>query len=272
MQLETSPRVEKVRGWALAVVALFVALAVAAPASAAKSITELVHRADHVLRGKTTAALLTMHVHTKSYDRTYSMVYWGDERSSKSRALIKVLGPARWRGHGTLKIGGRLSLYDPSSDRVTVLSSSMLGDNWMGSHFTNDDLVKETDLAKDYVAHMEKTWVANADGKPARYYRVKLDPTPRAPVAWNHITVQLYEQGSHVIPTREEYYRRAGQKTPTRTLTMSDVKDMGGRLVPTKLVMHVAAKPGEYTELSYKKVRFDANVPASKFTEQALRQ
>ncbi len=225
-----------------------------------------------MLRGKTTAALLTMRVHKKSYDRSYSMVYWGDERGGTSRALIKVLGPARWRGHGTLKVGSRLSLYDPSSDRITVLSSSMLGDNWMGSHFTNDDLVKETDLAKDYVPHMLKTWVADANGKPARYYRIRLDPTPRAPVAWNHITVQLYEQGTHVIPTREEYYRRKNQKQPTRTLTLGDVKDMGGRLLPTKLVMHVADKPGEYTSLTYKKVRFNANVPSSKFTEQALRQ
>ncbi len=268
MQLEPTPRARRL---ALAAAALVTALALATPASA-KTITELIHKVDHVLRGKTTAALLTMHVHTKSYDRTYNMVYWSDERTSTSRALIKVLGPARWRGHGTLKVGGRLSLYDPSSDRVTVLSSSMLGDNWMGSHFTNDDLVKETDLAKDYVPHMEKTWVANVDGKPARYYRVKLDPTPKAPVAWNHITVEFYEQGSNVIPTSEEYYRRASEKTPTRTLTLSDVKEMGGRLLPTKLVMHVAAKPGEYTELSYQKLRFDADVPASKFTEQALRQ
>jgi hypothetical protein len=256
---------------ALIAAALLLSLAVAAPASAAKTLESLVRRADHVLRGKTTAALLTMHVHTKSYDRTYSMVYWGDDRGSTSRALIKVLGPARWRGHGTLKVGGRLSLYDPSTDRVTVLSSSMLGDNWMGSHFTNDDLVKETDLAKDYHSHLDKTWVADVDGRPARYYRIRLDPTPKAPVAWNHITAELYEQGSHVIPTRQDYYKRAGQKQPTRTMTLGDVKDMGGRLVPTKLVMRVADKPGEYTEIDYKKVRFDADVPSSKFTEQALR-
>jgi uncharacterized protein with von Willebrand factor type A (vWA) domain len=242
-------------------------LLVPARAHAADKLTDLIHRADHVLRGKTTAALLKMHVHTKSYDRSYSMVYWADERGGKDRALIKVLGPARWRGHGTLKVENRLSLYDPSSDRVTVLSSSMLGDNWMGSHFTNDDLVKETDLAKDYRPHLLKTWTKGS----ARYYRVRLNPTPQAPVAWDHITVELYQEGSNVIPTRQEYFRRAKQKHPTRTMTLREVKEMGGRMLPTKLVMRVAAKPGEYTSLSYEKLKFDANVPSSKFTEQALR-
>jgi hypothetical protein len=243
------------------------------PARAAgPTLTELVHKADHVLRGKTTAAVVAMHIHTASYDRSYSMVYWGDDRGGKSRALIKILGPARWRGHGTLKVGGRLSLYDPSTDRVTVLSSSMLGDNWMGSHFTNDDLVKETDLARDYHAQELKHWTAEIDGKDATFYRVELDPTPQAPVAWHHIVVELYTQGDAVIPTRDEYYRRAKQTTPTRVMTFSDVKTIDGRQLPTKLVMHVADKPGEYTELVYKKLRFDGNVPASKFTEQALRK
>jgi Outer membrane lipoprotein-sorting protein len=244
-----------------------------APARAAgTSIADLVRKADHVLRGKTTAALIDMHIHTASYDRTYSMVYWDDDRSDKTRALVKILGPVRWRGHGTLKIGGRLSLYDPSMDRVTVLSSSMLGDNWMGSHFTNDDLVKETDLAKDYRPRELKQWTGSVDGKPASFHRVWLDPTPQAPVAWNHIVVECYEQGDSVIPTREEYYRRQKQDEATRTMTFDEVKSIGGRTAPTRLTMRVTSKPGEYTELVYKQVRFDADVPASKFTEQELRK
>lgn len=253
--------------------AAFVLLALApARARADDDLKALVRRADHALRGQTTAALIDMRVHTKSYDRSYSLVYWADERGGNNRALVKVLGPARWRGHGTLKVGGRLSLYDPRSDRVTVLSSSMLGDNWMGSHFTNDDLVKETDLAKDYDPRLLKSWNGNVDGKAARYYRIQLDPKPSAPVAWDHITVEVYTQGARVIPTRQEYYRHASQKRPDRTLTLSGVEEIGGRVAPTKLVMHVADKPGEYTLLEYKKLSFDKDVPASKFTEQALRK
>ena len=248
-------------------IGLFALVAFSSPARAGE-VDDLVHRADHVLRGKTTAALMKMRVHTKSFDRSYSMVYWADDHGSKNRALVKILGPARWRGHGTLKVGGRLSLYDPSADRVTVLSSSMLGDSWMGSHFTNDDLVKETDLEKDYRSTLEKTWTKGS----ARYYRVLLRPTPKAPVSWDRIVVTLYQDGDDVIPTGQEYFKKAKQTKPSRVMTFSDVKEMGGRRVPTKLLMRVTAKPGEYTELRYEKVKFDSKVPGEKFTEQALRK
>lgn len=248
-------------------------LCLATPARAsAASAQELIAQADHVLRGQTTAALLDMHIHTQSYDRSYSMLLWGDDRGGTSRALIKVLGPARWRGHGTLKVGAKLSLYDPSTDRITVLSSSMLGDTWMGSHFTNDDLVKETELSRDYTAHSVKAWSAPVAGKAASFHLIQLDPTPRAPVAWDHILYELYEQDGVVVPTREEYYRRKQEPAATRTLTFDKVKTMDKRVVPTRLTVHVAAKPGEYTELVYQQLRFDADVPSSKFSEQELRR
>lgn len=255
----------------LAWAGLLVALATPARASAA-SAQELIAKAAHVLRGKTTAALLDMHIHTQSYDRSYSMLLWGDERGGSSRALIKILGPARWRGHGTLKVAGKLSLYDPSTDRITVLSSSMLGDNWMGSHFTNDDLVRETELSQDYTARSLRDWSGQVAGKPVVFHSVWLTPTPHAPVAWDHIVYELYEQGDSVIPTREDYYRRQQQPAPTRSLTFDQVKNLGDRSAPTRLTVHVADKPGEYTELVYKQVKFDADIPKSKFTEQELRR
>lgn len=267
-------RARRLRSFSLVALQLALALILTAAGgarAAGTSVTELVHRADHVLRGKTTAALVKMHIHKRAYDRTYDMVYWGDERGSHDRALIKVLGPARWRGRGTLKVEGRLSVYDPRTDRVTVLSSSMLGDSWMGSHFTNDDLVKETDLAKDYRSSLLGESKKSVGGKPAHFYRIRLTPTPQAPVAWNHIVVELYQQDGHVIPVKEAYYRRGNQKAATRTLTFSNVRAIGGRIAPTRLTMRVADEPGEYTQLDYEKARFDVDVPSTKFTEQALR-
>jgi len=255
-----------------AIAALFMVCALPGEGWAGENLGEWIRRADHVLRGRTTAALIEMRVHTSSFDRSYSMVYWADETGGQNRTLVKILGPARWRGHGTLKIGSRLSLYDPESDRVTWLSSSMLGDSWMGSHFTNDDLVKETDLAKDYVPKLLEKNERDVDGHPATVYRVELSPKPSAPVAWNHITIEFYTSGDVAIPTRQEYYRRAGQSQPTRTLELSQVRELGGRSVPTRLVMRVHDKPGEYTQLDYQKLTFDKQIPSNKFTEQALKE
>jgi hypothetical protein len=238
-----------------------------ARSASADPLGEMVSRADHILRSASSATVLRMQVHTAAFDRTYEMVSWEDDRGSAQQMLVKILGPALWRGFGTLKVGSRMSLYDPGADRVTVLASSMLGQSWMGSHFTNDDLVKQTDLARDFTIRELRTWKDGAN----TYHELELTPRPTAPVAWHHIVLQLYTDGRNVIPVKQDFYRRAGEGA-ARTLVFADVGAIGGRTAPRVLTMTVADKPGEFTRLTYEKARFDAPVAADKFTEQALRQ
>jgi hypothetical protein len=260
------------RNSAAVIVALTLAVGVSRSARA-EDLKDLVHRADYVLRGKTTAAVVHMDIHKKSYERSYSMVYWDDSHGKGDRVLVKILGPAQWRGQGTLKVDGKLTVYNPSSDRMTVLSGSMLGESWMGSHFTNDDLVKQTDMARDYVAREVRAWDGQtASGKPAHYHLIELTAAPRAPVVWPKLQLELYVDGNDVIPTKETYFFRAKDDKPVRTMTFSDVKTLGGRVVPAVLTLTVASSPGEYTKLTYDTLKFDVAIPDSKFTEQALRQ
>lgn len=258
---------------ALAASLTLLLLANARPAGAEDAVVDLVRRADHVLRGTTTAVVLHMDIHTAAYDRHYAMVSWEDDHTAPGNVLVKILGPALWRGHGTLKVGNQLTVYDPSTDRMTVLSSSMLANSWMGSHFNNDDFAKDTDLARDYTSREVSSHAGtSADGHAVTFHDVELRPTPHAPVAWDHIQLQLYMDGASVIPVHFDYFRRGGDAAPYRSLAFSDVKTLGGRHAPSTLTMTVADKPGEFTRLTYDDVRFDVSIPASKFTEQALRQ
>jgi hypothetical protein len=250
------------------------ALALPAPASAAPPSTplaELVRKADTVQRGKSSAGVFTMDVKTQSYARSFKIVMWDDSRGEE-RTLIKILGPALWRGYGTLKVGSQLKLYNPKSDHVTVVSNSMLGDNWMGSHFTNDDLVKETQLARHYRARLVKSWPGTDErGQAVTFHLIELRPKPTAPVAWGKILFEVWERGDTVMPTKAEYFRKAKGGTADRTLVFSQVRQMGGRLVPARMAMTLAKKPGEYTAITYSELRFDIAIPSAKFTEQALR-
>jgi hypothetical protein len=199
------------------------------------------------------------------------MVAWDDSRGQE-RTLIRILGPAAWRGHATLKIGEQLKLYNPKTNHVQVVGHSMLGSAWMGSHFSNDDLVKETRLARDYTLTLAKKWTAAAPvGGSASYYRVRMTPKPTAPVAWGRIDYTLWENGSAIMPVKAKYYRRASDPKAARTMTFDDVRKMAGRYVPAKLRVTVASKPGEHTTIHYKKLKLDINIPASKFTEQAMK-
>ena len=232
----------------------------------------LIKKADMVMRGKTSAGVFSMKVKTASFTRSFKIVMW-DSSAGKDRTLMKILGPALWRGNGTLKVGSKLKMFNPRSNHITVVGSSMLGDSWMGSHFTNDDLVKETRLEKHYKKALIKKWPGKDEqGKAVTYYLVRLTPRPTAPVAWGKITYTLWEREGLVIPTEARYFRKAKGKKASRTLSFTDVKELGGRMVPSVMTMKVARKPGEYTSVIYKTLKFDIKIPKSKFTEQALRK
>lgn len=239
----------------------------------AGELERVVRRADLVFRGKTSAAVLEMYVKTKSYERSFNIVSWDDNRKEKDKALIKILGPASWRGHATLKIGNTLKLYNPNTDHVQVVGHSMLGNSWMGSHFSNDDLVKETRLARDYDLSLvsKKNKSAPVGGK-ATYYRIAMTPKEDAPVAWGRILYELWENDQAIVPVRADYFRKAGDDTAARTIVFEDVKKLGGRYVPATMTVRLAQKPNELTRIRYKKLKLDVDIPASKFTEQSMKK
>ncbi|RMH42655.1 MAG: outer membrane lipoprotein-sorting protein [Deltaproteobacteria bacterium] len=258
---------------ATAVLSAALALACARTAAAGDDVADLIRRADMAYRGDTSAGVFEMTVKTASYERTYSVVVWADDRDGKDRALVKILGPAMWRGFGTLKVGDRLKLFNPKTNHVTVVGAAMLGESWMGSHFTNDDLVKETQLHRHYRAKLVKTWTADAPlGAGTKLYRIELSPKPTAPVAWARIVYTLAERGDAIVPVRADYFRKPGDARPARTMTFSDVGPLGGRILPRTVEVRVADKPGEFTRITYKKLALGVRIPDSKFTEQALRR
>jgi len=252
--------------------ALVLAAFLLAPAAAAGApISKLVERADMVFRAKTSAAVLRMEIKTKRYQRSYKLVAWDDSRSG-DKTLIRILGPASWRGHATLKIGEQLKLYNPKTNHIQVVGHSLLGGSWMGSHFSNDDLVKETRLSRDYNLALAKKWTANAPvGGSATYYRVTMTPKPTAPVAWGRIDYQLWENSEGIVPVRADYYRKKGDATPARSIVFTDVKKMAKRYVPAVMTVTLASKPGEMTRLTYTKLKLNVKIPSNKFTEQAMR-
>jgi len=239
----------------------------------AEPLSKLINKADMVLRGVSSAGVFTMEIKTQSYQRSFKIVMWDDSTDPvKERSLIKILGPALWRGNGTLKVGDQLKIYNPRTNHVAVVSNSMLGDSWMGSHFTNDDLVKETRLARHYRHKLLKKWSGrNEKGESVTFYRVRLTPKPTAPVAWGKIVYELWARGDVVVPTQATYYRKPESQRADRTMTFSRVDRLGGREIPARMSMTVAKKPGEHTSITYKTIKFGIKIPSSKFTEQALR-
>jgi hypothetical protein len=140
----------------------------------------------------------------------------------------------------------------------------MMMASWMGSHFTNDDLVKESRLVRDYdiVAEFEGA----RDGIDV--WEFVLTPKPDAPVVWGKIVIQVRRKD--LMPTWARYYGDDGAHK--RTLTFSDYKVMGGRLVPAKMTVTPTDKPDESTVIAYRRLAFDVRLPPDTFSLGALKR
>ncbi|MBD1582834.1 outer membrane lipoprotein-sorting protein [Pseudoalteromonas sp. S16_S37] len=225
-----------------------------------------IDNAERILRSKTSASVLSMAINKAEYQRDFTLLVLTDDRTEQQKVMVRMLGPALWRGNVTLKVDDRISFFEPRNKRTTVMSSSMLASSWMGSHFSNDDLMRETDLATHYTYKSAKSW--QQDNRD--YHLIELTPLPSAPVVWGKVMYRLYLEEGRVFPEQVTYYRRNNDEQPERTLTYSDVKLMDGFKVPTVMEMRISDKPDEYTRMHYQKIKFNSDLAASKFTEQAF--
>jgi hypothetical protein len=221
----------------------------------------IVDRVDRLLRGDSSEAEMTMAVVTRRWTRTLTLRAWSE---GTERALIKVLAPAKEAGVATLKAGDEIWNYLPKVDRTIRMPTSMMMASWMGSHFTNDDLVKESRLIRDYDITLGFEGVR--DG--TRVWEFVLTPRPEAAVVWGKVVMEVRQ--ADLMPTWARYYGDDGALR--RTLTFGDYRVMGGRLVPTTMRVVPADKPDESTVIRYTSLRFDIRLPAETFTLGALRR
>ena len=223
--------------------------------------TEIVDQVDRMLRGNSSRGTIQMRVKTRLWERDMT-VESGSEGPEEVPAL--VLKPNKEEGGATPRVNSDMWNYLPKIDRTIRVPSSMMMASWMGSHFTNDDLVKESRLIHDY--HIEISY----DGKreDLLVWEFTLTPHPDAPVVWGKIHYQVRKQD--LMPTWAAYYGEDGELK--RTMTFAEYRQMGGRLVPTKSRMIPEDKPEEYTEMTYLELEFDVAIPKGTFSLASLRR
>jgi len=228
---------------------------------AQESARDIVDRVDQLLRGKSSHGTLTMNVVTADWSRSLQLEIWS---LGTEYALVRVLAPRKDAGTATLKSGKDLWNYLPRVDRTIKLPPSLMSAAWMGSHFTNDDLVKESRLIEDY--DIEISFSGERDG--VAIWEFTLTPKPEAPVVWGRIEEQIRKADD--MPVWARYYDERGALA--RTLTFSGCQRMGGRLVPARMDVVPADKPGESTVLQYTELQFDVGLEPSFFSLQRLQR
>lgn len=241
-------------------VALVLLGLLAGPSLAAEpTLEELLASTDDATRGKSSDATVEMHVKTANYERTMKMRIWS---SGTEKTLIRILEPAKDAGIATLKVDENIWNYLPKVDRTMKVPAGMMSGNWMGSHFSNDDLVKESRLSDDFDGKITSRPAENPEG----VYVITLVPKPDAPVVWGSIVAKVRPDK---MPVSIAYNDEKG--AAVRTMTFSDYKSFDGRQVPGRMTLTPADKPAEFTEFRYVAIDFDVSIPESTFTLQALK-
>lgn len=232
----------------------------AAPAAALDG-KEILRKVDDLWRGSSSAALMSMHVKTENWERTLQMKGYS---KGKDLSLVRITRPKQEAGTATLKVEENIWNYLPKTRRVMKVPSSMMMGSWMGSHFTNDDLVRESRLEEDY--EFELVEKEDEDGTPV--YELTLLPKPDAPVVWGKIVLEVNRKT--FIPTWQRYYDEEGKLV--RRATFGQVENVGGRLVPMLMRMEPTEKVGELTEIVYEKLIFDVELADELFSLQNLKR
>ena len=220
---------------------------------------EILERVDDLWRGESSYAEMTMDIVTEHYERSMKLKAWS---LGKERSLFIITYPPKDRGVATLKAEQDIWNYLPRVNRVIRVPTSMMMANWMGSHFTNDDLVKESRMSEDY--DVELTFEGERDG--IQVYDLTLIPLPDAPVVWGKIEITVIQET--LIPTRSLYYDEDGALS--RTMTFDDVKKLDGRLVPTVMVLVPEDKPEEKTVITYESLELGLGLKPDFFSRSTL--
>lgn len=221
--------------------------------------TALVRKADEHARGRTSQAEITMTVVRPTWQREMTMRTWSE---GTQNALVLITAPVKEKGIVYLKRGKEVWNWIPSVERTIKMPPSMMSQSWMGTDFTNDDLVKESSIVEDYTHILAGDSLI--DGRAC--HKVIMRPKPEAAVVWGE--VRLWVDKKDFLMLRADYFDEYGELV--NTMVAGDVQLLGGRLLPTRMEMIPADKPGQRTVIQYRSITFDQSLPAGLFTTQNI--
>ena len=220
---------------------------------------DIVRKADAKLKGKTSSAQVAVTIVRPEYSREMSIKSWtkGDDL-----ALILITAPEKDKGVVYLKRDTEIWNWVPSIERTIKMPPSMLSQSWMGTDFTNDDLVKEASIADDYTS----TFSSDSTIENRICYCVVLIPKPESAVVWGKVVMYIDKKDLMILHAR--YYDE--ESVLINTMHCSDVKMLGGKLLPAKMEMIPMDKKGYKTILVYNALEFDKPIEDSFFTTQNM--
>ena len=230
----------------------------AAPAYATEA-REIVRKAIDYWRGGSSVSEMTMIIHRPDWERRMSMQAW---TQGNDKSLVRVTAPQKDRGNGTLMLDNSMWNYSPKINRVIKVPSSMMGQSWMGSDFSNKDVSRADDIVDQYTHTLIETTMENG----IKVHVIESIPLEEAAVVWGKEVLRIRDD---LIMLAQSYYDQEGRLV--KMLETLDTGEMGGRLVATRQRMTKVDTPDEWTELLVDAIAYDVQLDDRLFTLANLR-
>jgi outer membrane lipoprotein-sorting protein len=223
--------------------------------------TEIIKKADEKFNGEMSGySVMSMTIIRPTWQRTVEFKSWSLE---DDYALTLITAPAREKGQTFLKRGSEMWSWNPAINRLIKLPPSMMSQGWMGSDYTNDDILRESSVVNDYTHSV----VGEEEIDGSKCYKIKLTAKDDAEILWGH---QLWwVDKKEFIVLKAELYDEDGYLV--RTETGTDLKTMDGRFIPTTIELVPADEEGRKTVLKIMEMKFNVKLDESFFSQQNMK-
>jgi len=224
--------------------------------------TEIIKKADDKMQGEETSySTMTMKIIRPTWERDITFKSW---TKGRDYSLALVTSPPRESGQTFLKRENEMWNWNPTINRLIKLPPSMMSQGWMGSDFTNDDLLKESSIVVDYTHKI--TGSETVDGWNC--YIIDLIPHEDAAVVWGKIIKWISKE--EYLQLKSEYYDE--DHYLVKTETAYDVKTMDGRLIPTRFELVPEEEEGHKTVVILDEVLFNKPIDDGFFSQQNMKR
>lgn len=220
---------------------------------------EIVRAAIEHWRGLSSYTEMTMLIHRPDWERSMTMRAW---TKGQEQTLVRVVEPKKDRGSGTLTDDNSMWTFSPKVNRVIKVPSSMMGQSWMGSDFSNKDVARADDIIDQY----DHSILQSEEVDDIVVYEIESIPHEEAAVVWGREVLKIRDD--HVV-LEHAFFDQDGELV--KKLVSLEIEEMGGRTIAKRQRMVKTEDPDEWTEISVNDVEYEIDLKDSLFTLSNLR-
>jgi outer membrane lipoprotein-sorting protein len=228
--------------------------------SFAQNAKEIVKLADQKMRGSTMQAEISIKTIRPTWSREMQCKVW---MKGNQLSMIMITSPAKDKGIVFLKKKKEVWNWIPALERTIKLPPSMMSQSWMGTDFTNDDLVKESSIIEDY----KHSIAGDTIYQKRNCYIIEMIPKPETAVVWSKVIVFIDKKD--FLELHSLFFDDDGQLI--NTMNSYDIKQMHDRIIPTRFEMIPADKKGQKTEMIYKNIQYNKPIDDAFFSTNKIK-